>query len=57
MWARMAKAEMAGDDDFHRAKMIKGSYHMTRLLPATALHLARIRSGAEPVMALSAEAF
>lgn len=57
MWARMAKAALAGDDDFHRAKLITGRYHMTRLLPATALHLARIRSGAEPVMALSAEAF
>ena len=30
---------------------------MARLLPATALHLARIRSGAEPVMALPEEAF
>ena len=46
-----------GDDDFHRAKLATGRYYMARLLPATALHLARIRSGAEPVMALPAEAF
>ena len=57
MWARMAKAALEGSDDFHRAKLATGRYYMARLLPATALHLARIRSGAEPVMALPAEAF
>ncbi len=57
MWARMARAALDGDDDFHRAKLATGRYYMARLLPATALHLARIRSGAEPVMALPAEAF
>ena len=57
MWARMAKAALAGTDDFHAAKLATGRYYMVRLLPATALHLARIRSGAEPVMALPAEAF
>lgn len=57
MWARMARAAQGGDDDFHRAKLVTGRYYMARLLPATALHLARIRSGAEPVMALPAEAF
>jgi hypothetical protein len=30
---------------------------MTRRLPATALHLARINSGADPVMALEAANF
>ena len=30
---------------------------MKRQLPMTATHLARIRSGAEPVMELEAEAF
>ncbi len=34
-----------------------GRYYMARQLPATALHLARIQTGAEPVMALAAEAF
>lgn len=57
MWARMARAALAGDDDFHRTKLATGRYYMARLLPATALHLARIRSGADPVMALPAEAF
>ena len=57
MWARMAKAALEGSEDFHHAKVATGRYYMARLLPATALHLARIRTGAEPVMALPAEAF
>jgi len=63
MWARMAKAAQgalaggAPDGGFYRAKLATGRYYMARRLPATALHLARIRSGAEPVMALDAEAF
>ncbi len=57
MWARMARAARAGEGDFHAAKLATGRYYMARLLPATKLHLARIESGAEPVMALSAEAF
>jgi hypothetical protein len=57
MWARSAKAALGGASDFHAAKLATGRYYMTRILPATALHLARIQSGAEPVMALPAEAF
>jgi alkylation response protein AidB-like acyl-CoA dehydrogenase len=57
MWARMARAALDGDGAFHAAKLATGRYYMARLLPATALHLARIRTGAEPVMALPAEAF
>jgi hypothetical protein len=63
MWARMAKAATAalaageGDPAFHETKLATGRYYMARQLPATALHLARIESGAEPVMALPAEAF
>ncbi len=45
------------DRDFLQAKIATGRYYMARQLPATALHLARIESGAEPVMALDAEAF
>ncbi len=62
MWAKMAKAAFAGldaggDADFLNAKLATGRYYMARQLPATALHLARINSGADPVMALAAEAF
>ena len=63
MWARMAKAATAaltagtGDRDFYQAKVATGRYYMARQLPMTATHLARIQSGADPVMALPAEAF
>jgi alkylation response protein AidB-like acyl-CoA dehydrogenase len=63
MWARMAKAAMAalaageGDAEFLKAKVATGRYYMARQLPATAMHLRRIESGAEPVMALEAANF
>jgi len=62
-WARMAlaahEALEAGttEEAFYRAKLRTGRYYMSRLLPETGLRLARIKSGAEPVMALEAEAF
>ncbi|KGB82817.1 acyl-CoA dehydrogenase [Rhodovulum sp. NI22] len=63
MWARMAKAAMqaldadAPDAAFYETKIATGRYYMSRQLPATGLHLARIESGADPVMALAAGAF
>ncbi len=57
LWARMAKAALAGDSDFHRAKLATARYYMQRQIPASQLHLARIRSGAGPVMALPAAGF
>ncbi len=63
MWAQMAKAAMealdAGTEDkaFYETKIATGRYYMTRQLPATAMHLARINTGAETVMALEAANF
>ncbi|MGL4236726.1 acyl-CoA dehydrogenase C-terminal domain-containing protein [Tabrizicola sp.] len=63
MWVRMAKAAYvaldagAGDRDFYEAKIATGRFYMARQLPACSMHLARIESGADTVMALSAEAF
>ena len=63
MWARMGKAAMealdggAEDTDFFETKVATGRYYMARQLPATAMHLARITSGADTVMALDAEQF
>ena len=63
MWARMAKAALTAldaghpDTDFLNAKLATGRYYMMRQLPAVGMHLARIESGADPVMALAAEAF
>ena len=63
MWGRMAKASLAAlasgtsDPTFHETKLATGRYYMARRLPATAMHLARIESGAEPVMSLAADQF
>ncbi|UFM66706.1 acyl-CoA dehydrogenase C-terminal domain-containing protein [Paracoccus sp. MA] len=63
MWTRMAAAsrkalsEGTQDAAFHETKLATGRYYMARQLSATGMHLARIRSGAEPVMALDATQF
>ena len=63
MWTRMAAAaskalaEGRGDRQFYETKLATGRYYMARQLPATAMHLARIQSGAAPVMALDADRF
>jgi alkylation response protein AidB-like acyl-CoA dehydrogenase len=63
MWTRMAKAAYealdagASDRDFYQAKIATGRFYMARQLPACTMHLARIETGAETVMALAAEAF
>jgi len=63
MWARMGKASMDAlasstpDATFHETKLTTGRYYMARQLPATALHLTRIESGADTVMALDAANF
>ena len=63
MWTRMASAayqaldQGRGDAVFLQSKIATGHYYMSRQLPACAMHLARIESGSEPVMALAAEAF
>ncbi|WP_322895415.1 MULTISPECIES: acyl-CoA dehydrogenase C-terminal domain-containing protein [unclassified Yoonia] len=63
MWARMAKAAMealeagASDTEFYETKIATGRYYMARQLPATGMHLARINTGADTVMALKAANF
>ena len=63
MWAKMAKAALfaldnkATDTEFYLTKLTTGRYYMARQLPATALHLERITSGADTVMELEASAF
>ncbi|HIP23003.1 MAG TPA: acyl-CoA dehydrogenase [Rhodobacteraceae bacterium] len=63
MWAQMAKAAQealeagTADEKFMQNKLVTGRYYMQRLLPETGLRLARITSGATPVMALAAEDF
>ncbi|WP_095590518.1 acyl-CoA dehydrogenase C-terminal domain-containing protein [Actibacterium ureilyticum] len=63
MWGRMARASLdalaagASDTVFYETKLATGRYYMARQLPATAMHLARIESGADTVMALEAANF
>ncbi|MDQ1849354.1 acyl-CoA dehydrogenase C-terminal domain-containing protein [Gemmobacter fulvus] len=63
MWTRMAKAAYlaldagASDTGFYETKIATGRYYMARQLPACGMHLARIETGADTVMALAAEAF
>jgi len=63
MWAKMAKAAMealeggASDKAFYETKIATGKYYMARQLPATGMHLARINTGADTVMALDAANF
>jgi len=63
MWARQARASLdaleAGTSDatFYETKLTTARYYMARRLPATGMHLERIESGADTVMALDAETF
>ena len=63
MWTRMAKAAFAALDNgasdtaFYEGKIATGRYYMARQLPACAMHLARIETGADPVMALADDQF
>ncbi|GHE89504.1 acyl-CoA dehydrogenase [Aliiroseovarius zhejiangensis] len=62
-WAQQARAALdalangTSDATFYETKLTTARYYMARRLPATSMHLARIESGADTVMALDAEAF
>src|SRR6056297_821296 len=63
MWARMARAakraldEGTSDTAFQETKIATGRHYMTRHLPMTATHLARIQAGGDTVMALAPDHF
>ncbi len=62
MWAKMAVTAQAAidggsNDEFYSNKLITGRYFMLRVLPQIDAHLAKMKTGADPVMALKAEAF
>jgi hypothetical protein len=61
-WARIAQAALdriaAGDGDpYYAYKLVTGRYFLERILPEAGAHLAKLKTGAEVVMALPAEAF
>ncbi|MGM4894346.1 acyl-CoA dehydrogenase C-terminal domain-containing protein [Tardiphaga sp. 839_C3_N1_4] len=62
MWAKMAKVAQDkiatdGATPYLTTKLVTGRFFMERMLPETALHLARIQTGSATTMELPAEAF
>jgi len=62
MWAKMAKVAQdkiaaEGATPYLTTKLVTGRFFMERMLPETALHLARIQTGAATTMELPEEAF
>ncbi len=59
MWAKMAKVslEKRGTDPYYDDKLLTARYYVSRILPETGSHLAKLKTGAEPLMALAAERF
>ncbi|MBB4798390.1 alkylation response protein AidB-like acyl-CoA dehydrogenase [Brevundimonas bullata] len=62
MWAQMAKAAQAkiaaGDaDPYYAAKLQTGRYFVERILPDAQAHLTKMKTGAEVLMQMPAEAF
>ncbi len=63
MWALQAEAALAAKknggagDPYFDTKLATGRYFIARVTPDAGAHLAKLKSGAAPVMALSAEAF
>ena len=55
--ALTAKANGGGSDPFYDAKLATSVYFAERVLPEAGAHLAKVKSGAGPVMALSADVF
>jgi alkylation response protein AidB-like acyl-CoA dehydrogenase len=63
MWALQAKAALAAKknggagDPYYDTKLATGRYFLARSVPDAGAHLAKLKSGADPVMALTAEQF
>jgi alkylation response protein AidB-like acyl-CoA dehydrogenase len=60
MWCRMAAAALPGadqGDDFCSDKLVTARYFFERVLPDATSHLAKVKTGAAPVMALAADRF
>jgi hypothetical protein len=55
--AAQAKIAAGEGDGFHEAKLLTGRYYMERILPDTASHLAKLKTGSATMMAMPAEAF
>ena len=56
-WAEMAKVALGNEDEFYKNKLLTGKYFVERVLPDSAAHLAKIKTGSETMMAMAADAF
>jgi len=62
MWAKMVRVVLdkiaaGGTTPYLSTKLVTGRFFMERMLPETALHLARIQTGCAATMELPADAF
>lgn len=60
MWTKIALVALekkGSGDPYYEEKLLTGRYFMQRMLPDSASHLAKIKTGAEAMMALTAEQF
>ncbi|MBU2127160.1 MAG: acyl-CoA dehydrogenase C-terminal domain-containing protein, partial [Alphaproteobacteria bacterium] len=62
LWAQMAIAaqkqiDAGPDDPYYANKLMTGRYFVERILPDTGAHLAKLKTGAEVLMQMPAEAF
>ena len=62
MWAQMAKVAQAqvdggSTDPFYANKLMTGRYFVERILPDAGAHLAKLRTGADVLMAMPADQF
>jgi hypothetical protein len=62
VWAQMAIAAQkaidgGSDDPFYVTKLQTGRYFVERILPDAGSHLAKLKTGADVLMAMPAEAF
>ncbi len=60
MWAQMAEVALDrkdSGDPFYQDKLATGRYFIDRILPEASSHLAKVKAGADSMMALEAERF
>ena len=62
MWVRMAKVALektgqGADDPYYADKLVTARYYMERVLPESASHLAKLKTGAGSMMELAANRF
>ena len=55
--AAQKQIDAGSTDPFYATKLMTGRYFVERILPDAGAHLAKVKSGAEVLMALPAEAF